>query len=77
MDSGGIDRQCKPIDLSPSHNVGSQDLVDIFLRFKPVPNALWIDHHGWPVLAYVHAARVIDADTLYPKGHRQTAHQVT
>ena len=56
--------QHQSLDAPTILEVGFQDLVDVRLRFKAVPDALGIDHHVRPELAAIETAGGVEANLL-------------
>ena len=48
--------QAQPLNWLAANQVFFYDLRCIFRLNVPVPDRLWIHHHGWPVLALVKAS---------------------
>jgi len=59
-----VGMQHQPCDAAAFDQMRLQDLVDVLLRFVPVPHALRVDHHVRPILAAVETARGIPADAV-------------
>jgi hypothetical protein len=52
--------QAQPLHWLAANQVFLYDLRCIFWLNVPVPDRLWIHHHGWPVLALVKATGLVD-----------------
>jgi hypothetical protein len=77
MERCRIDSQTKSSYDDAAHDMRTQDLIYIGFRAILVPNALGVYHHNRPVIAYVEAARVVDADAAYSHYYRSATHIVT
>ena len=54
------------LDHPPLHEMLFDDRIDIGDGAASVPDALGIDHHGRPLFATLHAARLIDPNPTRP-----------
>jgi len=55
----------KPLHWHAAHKVRLNDLLHVFKRNKPIPNRLWIDDDGRPMLALIQTSGLVDPNARF------------